>query len=53
MKSRGKEPLEAGRASSVADTKTLTSHTTTRSAARQVCIGDMEEELHNAFAMAR
>lgn len=53
MKPRGKSRSEVGRAASATDSNTMMSRTTVRCAARQVCIGDMEEELHNAFAMAR
>lgn len=38
---------------SVQDSNTLPTRTSNRSATRQACIGDMEEELHHAFAMAR
>lgn len=53
MKPQGRDCLEAGRASSLRDPSKSTMSATTRAATRHVCIGDMEEELHKAFAMAR
>lgn len=53
MKYRTKDRPEIGRAASTTDKNMLPSHTGSRYSARQLCIGDMEEELHNAFAMAR
>lgn len=53
MKARARKRSDSCRAESIRDTSTLPTPVTTRSVVRQVCIGDMEEELHRAFAMAR
>lgn len=53
MKARARKRSDSCRAESIRDTSTLPTPMTTRSVVRQVCIGDMEEELHRAFAMAR
>lgn len=53
MKARVKEGPEARGAGSIPDMGVLPPPATARFAARQVCIGDMEEELHKAFAIAR
>lgn len=53
MKARVRKRSDYDRVESVQHNNTLSMQPANRSAARQECIGHMEEELHRAFAVAR
>lgn len=53
MKARVRKYSDSEWVESLPDTSTLPNLKTARSLSRQVCIGDLEEKLHKAFANAR
>lgn len=53
MKTRVRKYSDSEWVESLPDISTLPTSKTARSLSRQVCIGDLEEKLHKAFANAR